>query len=361
MKSSQYNKENNKKNNNNNKKGPQVDDRGKICPRDKFFALSPYLATKQGFVIKESFGLPENLTKDDHKKHGNLYVSLFHIQQLSELCKKKFGTDTIPPVILEFAKETEKKYADVLPVNSYITGEVMGSKGFPIWQKTAYNTMKGPGVVLHGSLELEGCDTTIITPKIIEDLCESFHAEGFVFVTKDGRRAKAKRCCFSSEDGLGQKGEHLKSPVFNTFTKEGLILCDNEKNGDDNENYGYDNAALKGVTERTIIAETNGISLVVLPYADVIKKQLDNIFEGEKMFNAPQTDGTAKMFHYVMDAPLETDLEGAIIEVKHNGETVILHKDANGQFHLMVKLQVYVWTVVEEDGSFKYELGWGVK
>jgi len=358
---SQYNNKNNKKNNNN-KKGAQVDDRAKICPRKNFFALSPYLATKRGFVIKESFGLPENLTKDDYKKHGNLYVSLSHIQQLPELCKKKFGTEIIPPVISKFAKETEKKYVDVIPVNSYITGEVMGSEGFPMRQKTAYNEMEETGVVLHGSLVLAGCDTTNITPETIEYLCELFHVEGFVFVTKDGQRAKAKRCCFPSKDGLGQKGEQPEGPVLETFTEEGLILCNNEKYGDDNaKKYGYDNAALKGVTKRTIVAETNGISLVVLPYEDVIKKQLENIFEAYKMFNAPKTKGDGKWFCYVMDAPLETDLEGAIIEVKHNGETVILHKDANGQFHLMVKLQVYVWTVVEEDGSFKYELGWGVK
>jgi hypothetical protein len=342
------------------KQNVKCDEKGKVCPAAQFFDLLTFLEIHENALpyIKLSFGdLPINkLEQSDHKKHGAIYVSLVHMEQFPEFLKKKFGKK-IPDHILNLFTQTRDAYSHLLQPGTYVTGEHMG------FQKKKYNEMEKPGVVLHGVIEAV-IDGTKISPQYLGELCELFKLEGYVFVCPDGSRGKLKRAYFPG--GAKQKGEHNEAPT--DYEPEGLKLCGGGQ-------FGYDNAGLTNVENPTIIAQKNGISLVLLPHAVVIKKQLDLPFDGDKMFNVLPTTGKGTEYMYnlkyaseelkndpdVVLAAVKCDgnanLTNAKVEVKHDGETVVLHKDEHGEFHLMVKLQVHVWKVV---GTYtEYRLGWG--
>lgn len=320
-------------------------DKDKICSYDQFFDLLEYLKENgnNDLVTKLSFGnLPiDNLTDQDHKKHGAFYVSISHIEKLPEILKKKYG-NKIPQSMFDLREQTAKSCAEFFPQDTYITGEQMGG------QNRKYNKIERPFIALHGAIEAN-IDNSKVSPEYLEELCELFKLEGFVFVTNDGDRGKLKRAYFPSQKNV-QKKEHSTNPQPEDFSQDGLKLCSNGL-------YGYDNAALTNVMTPTVIAEKNDISLTLLPYADVIKKQMEKPFDGDKMFNVLPTTGSGDAYVYGKELNPNINFENAIVEIKHDGETVLMYKDNNDEFHLLVKLQVYVWKVIKDD-FIQYKIGW---
>lgn len=341
MNKKQYNKKQYNKKSKTNQSG--FDEEGKICPVDQFFDILHYLEATQHMscLTKLSFGnlQLDNLTQLDHKKHGAIYVSLIHMEQLTKFLEKKFN-GKIPIKMFALLNQTREAYADLLPTGVFITGEHMGGQNLP------YNKVEKQFVALHGSLELNIDEQQISFP-YLEEICEMFKIEGYVFVTSDGDRGKLKRAYFPN--GTVQKGEHKLAPEI--FTPEGLKLCSDGK-------FSYDNAAIVNVEKPVIIAQVQTCSLTLLPYADIIKKQIDKPFDGDKMFNVMKVKGSKQSYMYDEEVNPDINFVNSKVEIKHNGETVVMCKTLDGEFHLMVKLQVHVWQVIGDNKELSYRIGW---
>ena len=307
---------------------------------------------------------PLNLTSDDHKKHGAFYVSMMEMPK--EFFNKKFDGGKAKKTI-KFFQDTQKfaedKIGSHMQNGTTISVEFMGSQNRP-FNKASPEFAKA-AVVPHGSIVahvpkelLDG------NPKAgLDSLCEASIFEGYVVVNKkSGDRWKLKREYFSSaNDPKKQRKEHDRAPSMEKgeYTSEGLRLC----GGD---GFGYFNVALNHLEdskqEQAIVKLNIGdhvVDLVVRPISDVIKNQLQHPFKGQKMINLFVTSGKGDTYQYtdepIVDGLFDNPLE---FQMKLDGETALVHKDENGQIHLMIKFQVDVYEVENDDGSKNYRFGW---
>lgn len=311
-------------------------------PVKKFVDALEILQNIDNCIIKTAFGDldVENLTKNDLKKHGSIYVSLTNMPEF--FSSKKFQSKT-PSKPFQLALEhCEKTYKNVIPINSFISAELMGIQNHP------YTKSDGVYVVLHGSIIAEVPNN--MDYDNLEFLCETFITEGFVIVDKLGKRFKLKREYFPNIDNSSkQRGKFTEAPNISDYTDVGKQLCGNGK-------FGYHHATISN-TEQTVIAQKNGFNLVIIPHSETIKKQLENNFDGEKMLGLLETIGSGDTYRYTEN--FNSSVTDCEYQLKFDGETVLLHKDELCEnLHLMVKFQVNVHEIKQNDGSFKYRLGW---
>jgi hypothetical protein len=257
---------------------------------------------------------------------------------------KKFQSSTPNKLFKSAYEYCEKTYKDKIPRGSFISGELMGI------QNHAYTKSDGVYIVLHGSIIVETTNFNCLNCSDLELLCESFKTEGYVIVENLGPRFKLKREYFPDINNVQkQRGKFIEPP--NQYTDLGLKLC---MNG----NFGYYHATINDITEPSIIAENNGFKLLALPHNQAISKQLSNNFDGEKMLGLIETVGSGDTYRYTKKI-IGKITEKSEFQLKFDGETVLLHKDELCQnFHLMVKFQVNVHEIKQQDGNFKYRLGW---
>lgn len=307
----------------------------------------------KGFVVIFSTGSldPEFLTVRNHKNHGSIYVSINDMPEFFE--NSKFKTNP----------KLKKHYLDVqefantfisphMQNNSQLSVEIMGI------QNREFNKTELKSILIpHGAISANVNNITEFSK--LDDLCELSIFEGYVVIDHStGLRYKLKREYFLSKDNITrQRGAHKTEPT--NYTSEGLALCGGGK-------LGYDNAAvtmiMKNIQEqqKVVIAElNNGVELLVHPIADVIKKQTMFPFDGEKMMNFFETTGQGNTYRYT-DKPYVPDIfDGRKLEfqLKFDGETGILHKDANGKIHLMIKFLVDVFEI-NNNGVKTYRFGW---
>lgn len=292
-----------------------------------------------GYIFKEAFGTldPHNLTKGDVGKHASVAFSITDMPQI--LLNKKFEGKNPSKPFIDANNHCQKVYKDVIPKGAFVTGELMGI------QKYEYTKSDGVYVVLHGSIVAKGVND--LSYDNLELLCESFRHEGYVVVCSDGGRFKLKREYFPHKSIEGQQiGKFKEGICVDDFTECGLKLC-----GDGL--FGYHHAVVNNVNE-SVIAQKNGFQLVALPYDVVIGKQLENVFDGEKMFGLLENVGAGNKYRYNGNFNSSVDLASVVeFQFKFDGETVLLHCDDNGVLHLLIKFQV---DVCEVNGGFK--LGW---
>ena len=127
---------------------------------------------------------------------------------------------------------------------------------------------------------------------------------------------------------------------------------------------GYFNAAIKvledGIDEQITLAEIDDLTIVVKSTAETVAFQKAHLFDGEKMMNFFQTEGSASKYHYV-DGPVniaERAEEDVEFQMKFDGETGIIKKDDDGVVHLMVKFQVDVYEIIGDATDAEYRFGW---
>ena len=227
------------------------------------------------------------------------------------------------------------------------------------FQNRPFNKLsKDVGVIVHGSLVCQVPKEIILTKEGLDELCEKTIAEGFVIVDKDSnQRYKLKRENFSSKDDPEkQRSAHSRSPNKDEYTTEGIKLCGGE-------GFGYDNAVFNNVKNNTttmqIDIKNSQVELQVIPIGQAIKFQKEYPFIGDKMMNFYKTEGQGHTYRYTERLEnkdiLNKNLE---FQIKHDGETALLHKDKKGKIHLMIKLQVDVYQLDAGNGSFIYRFGW---
>lgn len=312
-------------------------------PAKKFIdALELLSALDKNVVIKTSFGNldPNNLTEADLKKHGAIYVSLTNMPEF--FSNKKFQSNE-PSKPFKSALEHCSIYKDIIPIGSFITAELMGI------QNHSYTKSDSIYVILHGAIIANSPKD--LSYENLELLCESFKNEGFVIVDDSGNRSKLKREYFpDSNNPTKQRGKHCTEFDESDYTDFGFSLCGDGK-------YGYHHACRENfINNPTVIAEKNGFELVALPHYQAIQNQLQNPFDGEKMFGLIETIGSGDS--YIYTDKIISQLTDVRFELKLDGETVLLHTDSDGNLHLLIKFQVNVHEVKQDDGSQKFRFGW---
>jgi len=304
----------------------------------------------------------DTLTEKESKFHTALYTS--YDKMPSILSNKKFDGGKAIKLIKQIEEAMNfcinKGLFDYIPKGSFVTAELMG------FQNPKYNKNDGKiYVAIHDQMFIN-MKGEQIEHGDLKTICKKFPCEGFVVKlqnpTPDKQICfKIKHKCFPSTNPEKPNEDH-ELPNPKQFTESGLEIC----NGND-----YSQAVIPNINEQIIIAEqqinTKTAQLCVIPSELAIKKQIginnDNqteyaVFNGEKMKNLFVATGqgntymyTDNLLHNVLDQPLE-------LQLKFDGETIILHKDINNINHLMVKLNIYVFLVAYPDGEKKYRLGW---
>ena len=302
-------------------------------------------------LIKKAFGslTSDSLTKDDVGKHVAIFVDFEHMNKFFH--DKKFDNGNDKNAINNFNtafKQSLESYSNLIPKGAFITGEIMN-------QNRVYTKSNGQmSIVLHGSI-VASVPQEMITFDNLEALCDAYKMEGFVVVCKEtSSRFKLKQCCFPTNEGLGKK-MHNTPLTKDDFTEEGLILCNN---GD----FGYHVAALANVSAKQTIASKciNGFdtSLIVLPNEDTIQNQLENKFDGDKMINFFATIGEGNTYRYIPQCNFSGSTNNLIFQKKFDGESILLHVDDNGKFHMLVRFNLDVFEVLGADKSIKFRFGW---
>ncbi len=220
-------------------------------------------------------------------------------------------------------------------------------------------------VIPHGSIY---CDvpSALHSKDGLEKLCETVVAEGFVVINEEtNERYKLKRENFPdvSDPSKGdQKGPHKRAPSEKNgeYTDTGLTLCGG--NG-----FGYCSAALGMITNTLtsdvaiakFVIDGHDVIIYARPIKSVIEKQLKMPFDGHKMLNLYQMEGQGQTYRYTDELADPSIVDGSVeFQLKFDGETALVHKDAKGRVHLMIKLQVDVYEIEKEDGSLDYRFGW---
>ena len=304
-----------------------------------------------GLLIKTAFGsLTSNeLTENDLGKHVAIFVD--YEKMIPFFHDKKFNKGTDQTAINNFDlafKQSFEAYGHLIPKGAFITGEIMN-------QTRSYTkSNSGMAIVLHGSI-VASIPHEIVDFTNLDKLCESYIMEGFVIVcTETSTRFKLKQCCFPQDDKFGKK-MHTSELTANDFTKEGLILCKNEK-------FGYHNASLANVSENQIIAmkQVNGFdtSLVVLTNETTIQNQLENPFDGDKMINFYETIGEGPTYRYTPKCNFSGSNQNLVFQKKFDGESVVLHVDDSGKFHMLIRFNLDVFKVLCADQTTKIRFGW---
>lgn len=303
-----------------------------------------------GLLVKTAFGSYtfDGLTEMDIGNHVAIFVDYENINKFFH--DKKFDKGNDQHSINNFNEafqQSSKAYGHLIPKGSFITGELMN-------QNREYT--KRPeqmSVVLHGSI-VASIPQEMIDFINLEALCESYKMEGFVVVcTETSSRFKLKRCYFPQENGYG-KNLHASAPTKDEFSKQGLILCHNG-------NYGYHVASLANVLEKQTIAEKqiNGFdtSLVVRTNEDTIAFQLKNTFDGDKMINFFETIGEGKTYRYIDKCNFTGSKQNLEFQKKFDGESILLHVDIDGKFHMMIRFNLDIFKVLCNDGNTKIRIG----
>jgi hypothetical protein len=325
--------------------------------RDKFTDIMKVLKPipSNTYVLATGGLDPEHLTLKDHKKHSALYFRLdFERDDLQLLLDKKFRDNVHMKELYEKVQNfARQKYSEYLDENTMVSGEIMGLQNRP------FNKMIDSykySIILHGSLCAQ-VPKKLWTRNGLEELCEKTMSEGFIILDyKTGERCKLKREYFASLDlnSDRQRGAHVRSP--SEYTEEGLLLC----GGD---GLGYENAALNVGNQKTeimsMVIQEQEVKLFAMPIIDTIIGQLECSYEGQKMMNFFQTEGQGIIYKYT-DEFYKPDSLNHVLEfqIKHDGETALIHKDESGVVHLMAKLQIDVYELEKKDGTFEYRLGW---
>nr|QBK92110.1 MAG: hypothetical protein LCPAC304_04570 [Pithovirus LCPAC304] len=316
-------------------------------------------------VIQLSTGAldPEALDSSSKGKHGAFYVSWKHMVSQSELkifFDKKTDQGRSKKNIDSF--ERAQEFVDTyigkhLECGDVISAELMNT------QKRPFNAIATPfdraAVIPHGSIIACVPPDFYHSPDTayeqLEALCEELHSEGFVIVdTTADSRYKLKREYFTGESDGKQRGAHTDGPE--NFTHDGAALCRNQ---------GYCNAPLfameKGIEEDVCIANLcdSQVKLLTRGVANTITFQRSHLFGGEKMLNYFNTSGRGKSYKYTRETT-DTDIHEKELEfqLKFDGETVLIHKDEEGEVHLMIKFQVDAYMVEQEDGRKVCRFGW---
>lgn len=331
--------------------------KSKIVPKDmvnKFTdALTILSNLSDNATVSLSVGNmdPYTLDKSDLKKHGAFYVSLHDMPEV--FVNKKFdgGKNEKTKQLYMRAQETASQmYGQHLENGDTVSVEIMGI------QNRLFNKIsKDSVVIIHGSLICH-VPKEIMTKEGLEELCEKTISEGYVVVDiQENHRYKLKRENFPSLDAPEkQKGTHNRAPTKDEYTEEGLVLC--------GEGFGYDNAAFNVGKESITIMKTEvkgyPIELKVVPIEQVIKFQKEHPFLGDKMMNFYKTAGEGDTYRYT-DIIEDSNIFNHELQfqIKHDGETALLHKDKNGKVHLMIKLQVDVYELQYPDSTV-YRFGW---
>ncbi len=341
-------------------KGPKLSDciwEKKVPPqfsdsfKDAYKLYMNLQSTPNVFMIFSTGNLqPDSLTKQDHGKHGAIYVSINDMPEFFN--KKKFDTNVKLKKHFQEVQEFAEKYiAPHMTNDSTLSVEIMGI------QNREFNRLQTKTVVIpHGSI-VAVLPKKFTTKEELEGLCELSVHEGYVVVNhSDGQRYKLKREYFDSKvNPEQQRGPHKTEPE--NYTADGLTLCGGK-------GFGYDGAVVSMLTENksepiTIAKLVNGVDLIALPIATIIEKQNRYPFDGDKMMNFYETTGKGNTYKYT-DKPFVSDIFNHDLEfqLKFDGETGMLHKDKNGKAHLLVKFQIDVFEIESNDGSKSYRFGW---
>lgn len=361
-------------------RGPNLREirRNKTIPQDhadKFTDIVELIATLQKagqlpfYMLSTGDMDPEGLTVDDKKKHGALFVPIDYMtgekngKDNHPLYDKKYNKGQDAKSIQDHGvmQDHARKHMDQYMENGdFVTVELMGER--QPFNKSAKPEWKNM-YVIHGSV----CATV---PKKwwtfegLEVVSEKVLIEGFVVADKSTNgtslgRLKLKRQNFYNDDTSLQKGLHTEAPSVEKgcYTDKGLQLC----GGD---GMGYFNAAIKvledGIDEQITLAEIDDLTIVVKSTAETVAFQKAHLFDGEKMMNFFQTEGSASNYHYV-DGPVniaERAEEDVEFQMKFDGETGIIKKDDDGVVHLMVKFQVDVYEIIGDATDAEYRFGW---
>ncbi len=338
------------------------------------------------FPIKCVLGpLSYELTEEHSKYHIAMYVSnCFESNNGNErekellniIFNKKYNFGESVILINDFERAMifciNNGIFDNIPIGEKITAEAIG----PHFQNPKYNFKNDDidgiydvYVAIHGQI-ISKIDNELLNFSGLRLVCNNFKTEGFV--VKLQHHTIQNQICFkvkhkyfpSIDDPTKLIKEHSSFPDQTEFTIDGLNICDAKD---------YSHAVIPKINEPIVIAEksikNSNAQLIVLPLEETIKKQLgiqcDNvnqtehlIFEGEKMKNLFVATGQGNTYMYtnecipdVLNQPLE-------LQLKFDGETIILHKDNNGKNHLMVKINVQVFLVEYSNGDKKYRFGW---
>ncbi len=340
--------------------------------KNKFVDVLELIDSIQGSESAPTFKLstgtidPNSLNSSHHKKHGAIYVSIKNMTSLFLL--KKFGIDDKAKphkqlqMFLDSQDFVEKFIGPHMENDSWISVEFMNI------QRKEYNKLlpqfEKAAVIPHGAIYAQIGKLPSDPYSMLDNLCELSMFEGYVvFDRENGKRLKLKREYFiSKENHDKQRGEHTLAPSIENgdYTNEALKMVD--------DGLGYANIPLIMSTDpdhhdELTIAKYNvddvEISLVARSFKETIDHQTKfGVFDGEKMLNFFKTDGkgdTYKYTHDLQDDILEHDLE---FQLKFDGETALVYKDNNGCSHLMIKYQVDVYEIVDDNDNKSYRFGW---
>jgi len=312
---------------------------------------------KSGLLIKTAFGnlISGELTENDLGKHVAIFVDYENMDPFFHDKKFNKGTDQTAINNFDMAfKQSFEAYRHLIPKGAFVTGEIM-------IQSRSYTKSDGKiAIVLHGSI-VASIPFEMINFSNLEKLCESYTMEGFVVVcTETSTRFKLKQCCFPQDDKFGKK-MHTSELTENDFTKEGLMFCDSGKN----EKFGYHVASLANVSENQVIAtkQVNGFdtSLIVLTNETTIQNQLKNPFDGDKMINFYETIGEGPTYRYTPKCNFSGSNQNLVFQKKFDGESIVLHVDDSGKFHMLIRFNLDVFKVLCNDQTTKISFGWTKK
>jgi len=345
---------------------------------DKFTDALDLFVECDGFVIKLSTGQmdPSDLTLDDKKKHGAFYVSW---QQMKVAGQNK---NKASPLVVFYDKKTDgsksktnigffdraQEFCERYIGPDMEPGQTISAEMMNV-QKRPYNKLQDvftkAAVIPHGAVYARVPKEFYEAYTALDQLCEAVRAEGFVVVDRTtGNRFKLKREYFGSTDPekVGkQRGSHESSPSkqSGSFTDVGAEFCC----GTEGEEFGYCNAPLtqmvRDIGDEIGIAELcdDQVELVSRSVRDTIAAQVANPFSGQKMLNHFITSGAGDTYQYqqkTTDPEIHKhDLE---FQLKLDGETVLIHKDGDGNVHLMLKFQVDAYVLQKEDPVCR--MGW---
>ncbi len=331
-----------------------------------------------GFPIKPVMGtLSYDLTIEQSKCHIALFVSNCfkstndnekEKELLNIIFNKKYNFGEHVKLIGDFEKAmifcNNNGIFDNIPSGKFITVEGMG------FQNPKYNAESDDiYVAIHGQVILN-VDNELLNYTDLRSVCDKFKVEGFVVklqhhTVQNQICFKIKHKCFPSiADPTKLIEKHITVPNQSEYTSNGLKICDGKD---------YSHAVIPKINEPIVIAEktikTSNAELIVIPLEEAIKKQLgiqcDNvnqtehlIFEGEKMKNLFVATGSGDNYMYTNEVIPDVLTQPLELQLKFDGETIVLHKDNNGNNHLMVKINVYVFLVEYPDGNKKYRFGW---
>jgi len=341
------------------KSNPSKDKRLTYEQYEKMFvdALELLEAVPTGLILANGSLDSHNLTAADHKKHGAIYFSFK--ERSTVPFNKKFNDGKAKPQIEYYdrcQKFVEEHFGPIMENGTTISVEILNTQNRP------YNTLpeqfRKAAIVPHGSILID-VPQELWTKSGFDRLCQETITEGFVVVNKStGDRYKLKHENFPlASDPDKKRDGHNRSP--SVYTDVGLGLC--------GMSYGYDTAALNmivgGRTEEVVVATidvgSTNVDMRALPIKDVIAKQLSTPFDGDKVMNFYKTIGQGQTYRYTDDL-YDPGILGEPLEfqLKFDGETGLVHKDTNGNVHLMVKIQVDVFEIESKNGTKRWRLGW---